>query len=221
MSKLIPYLPILLSAFFLQSIALFSLGLFKVDVDPAKLKSWTRAIGAIAIAFVFSMVTPPLNISLEIPNLWSAPNETDPAQTERELELRASDITIIQTALRQTGHNPGRMDGQLGPQTRGAVQRWQQANALPATGYLNSDQFLQLSRIVGDLKPVQSREKAPTKRLKPGSQLNAKDTVATPEDPKTQPNQGNLITGGFFTTDEHGCAWRGGQMISDDPKCQR
>jgi len=41
----------------------------------------------------------------------------------------------LQTALKQAGHNPGKRDGVLGPQTMGAVKSYQSAKKLP-TGQL-------------------------------------------------------------------------------------
>jgi len=43
-------------------------------------------------------------------------------------------IKQIQTALRNAGYNPGKVDGKMGKQTRDAIKAFQAANNLPADG---------------------------------------------------------------------------------------
>jgi hypothetical protein len=51
----------------------------------------------------------------------------------------AQDIKKVQEALKNKGHNPGSMDGVIGPQTRQAISAFQNANGLKATGRLDTE----------------------------------------------------------------------------------
>lgn len=48
------------------------------------------------------------------------------------------DITKAQEALMKKGHNPGSIDGIMGPQTRAAIKAFQSANGLKETGRLDA-----------------------------------------------------------------------------------
>ncbi|MGH7794311.1 MAG: peptidoglycan-binding domain-containing protein [Candidatus Binatia bacterium] len=48
------------------------------------------------------------------------------------------DITKAQEALMNKGHNPGSIDGIMGPQTRAAIKAFQGANGLKQTGRLDA-----------------------------------------------------------------------------------
>jgi membrane-bound lytic murein transglycosylase B len=43
-------------------------------------------------------------------------------------------IKSLQRELKRAGYDPGMTDGKLGPATRGALRRFQEANGLPPTG---------------------------------------------------------------------------------------
>ena len=49
------------------------------------------------------------------------------------------DVKKAQEALKDKGHNPGSMDGVIGPQTRQAIRAFQNANGLKATGRLDTE----------------------------------------------------------------------------------
>lgn len=68
------------------------------------------------------------------------PAEPTTAQDEALLELSRNDRRELQTRLRLAGHDPGSADGVFGPRTRTAVAEWQEANDLPASGYLDARQ---------------------------------------------------------------------------------
>jgi len=70
-----------------------------------------------------------------------APASTTPATgataaTEAALGLTPTEKRIIQSRLTQLGHDTRGIDGAFGSGTRRAITAWQQANNLPATGYL-------------------------------------------------------------------------------------
>jgi Putative peptidoglycan binding domain len=49
------------------------------------------------------------------------------------------DVRQVQEALKNQGHDPGPIDGVMGPQTRQALREFQGANGLKQTGMLNSE----------------------------------------------------------------------------------
>jgi peptidoglycan hydrolase-like protein with peptidoglycan-binding domain len=49
------------------------------------------------------------------------------------------DVKKAQEGLKNKGHNPGSMDGVIGPQTRQAIRAFQNANGLKVTGRLDSE----------------------------------------------------------------------------------
>jgi peptidoglycan hydrolase-like protein with peptidoglycan-binding domain len=49
------------------------------------------------------------------------------------------DIKQVQEALKNQGHDPGPIDGVMGPKTRQALRAFQQAKNLKATGQLDSE----------------------------------------------------------------------------------
>jgi hypothetical protein len=49
------------------------------------------------------------------------------------------DISKAQEALRKHGHNPGSVDGMMGPQTRKAIRDFQSASGLKPTGNLDTE----------------------------------------------------------------------------------
>ena len=70
------------------------------------------------------------------------PGTTDPSMTAEEseetLELDRAAWSSIQTGLAREGFDPGAPDGVPGRATRAAIEDWQTAKGLPATGYLNA-----------------------------------------------------------------------------------
>jgi peptidoglycan hydrolase-like protein with peptidoglycan-binding domain len=49
-----------------------------------------------------------------------------------------ADLRAAQEALKSQGHEPGPIDGILGPQTRSAVKDFPKAEGRPETGWLDS-----------------------------------------------------------------------------------
>jgi peptidoglycan hydrolase-like protein with peptidoglycan-binding domain len=49
------------------------------------------------------------------------------------------DIRQAQEALKNQGHDPGPIDGVMGPQTRQALRAFQSSNGLKQTGMLDSE----------------------------------------------------------------------------------
>ena len=51
----------------------------------------------------------------------------------------AQDVKAAQSALQEKGHNPGPIDGVMGPRTREALKSFQTASGLETTGTLNKE----------------------------------------------------------------------------------
>ena len=59
-------------------------------------------------------------------------------QSSRQSES-AEQIKAVQQALKQKGHDPGAINGVMGPQTLQALRAFQQSNGLKPTGVLDSE----------------------------------------------------------------------------------
>jgi peptidoglycan hydrolase-like protein with peptidoglycan-binding domain len=51
----------------------------------------------------------------------------------------AEQVKAIQQALKDAGHDPGEVDGKMGPKTQAALRDYQQKEGLKATGRLDSE----------------------------------------------------------------------------------
>jgi peptidoglycan hydrolase-like protein with peptidoglycan-binding domain len=58
-------------------------------------------------------------------------------------------IEHIQKALKENGHDPGRIDGRMGPRTRAALRAYQKEEGLKATGRLDDATRAKLARREG------------------------------------------------------------------------
>ena len=65
------------------------------------------------------------------------PARPDGRAAETALGLDQEARWVIQRGLRERGFDPGPLDGIAGPRTRAALRRWQTAEGLPPTGYLD------------------------------------------------------------------------------------
>jgi membrane-bound lytic murein transglycosylase B len=54
-------------------------------------------------------------------------------------ELAVDDIKKVQEALKDKGHDPGPVDGIVGPQTQKALRSFQVANGIRATGRVDAE----------------------------------------------------------------------------------
>lgn len=67
------------------------------------------------------------------------------AQAEAVLNLSRAQRSAVQAGLTRRGFDTRGVDGAFGRGTRNAIAAWQQANDLPATGYLTGAQFERLT----------------------------------------------------------------------------
>jgi peptidoglycan hydrolase-like protein with peptidoglycan-binding domain len=52
---------------------------------------------------------------------------------------RQKTVVTAQQALKDKGHDPGTIDGKMGPRTRGALSDYQKTEGLKVTGRLDGD----------------------------------------------------------------------------------
>lgn len=89
-------------------------------------------------------------------------------QTEENLALSRDARREIQRDLSLLGYNTRGIDGIFGRGTRGAVTAWQNANTLPASGYLDADQIArmdaQAERLAAELEEEARQRQAQLER---------------------------------------------------------
>jgi peptidoglycan hydrolase-like protein with peptidoglycan-binding domain len=72
----------------------------------------------------------------------------------------AADVRQAQQALKSAGHDPGRIDGVMGPQTTAALKAYQARHGLTATGQLDAPTLARLGHgsnaTAGDARPSPS-----------------------------------------------------------------
>ena len=90
---------------------------------------------------------------------------------ERALGLDQEAQWLIQRGLRERGFDPGPLDGIIGSRTRAALRRWQTAQGLPPTGYLDESAARALSYLEGSVRQAQEgvNPTGPGRTLAPGS----------------------------------------------------
>jgi peptidoglycan hydrolase-like protein with peptidoglycan-binding domain len=74
----------------------------------------------------------------------AAPATPDPASIEAALGLTRDQRAVVQFALAELGHDPGAIDGLLGPRSRAAIDSWQEKLGETPTGYLSESQVTAL-----------------------------------------------------------------------------
>jgi peptidoglycan hydrolase-like protein with peptidoglycan-binding domain len=71
---------------------------------------------------------------------WRMATEAD----QKSLLLNNRDVREVQGRLTALNFDPKGIDGSVGPGTRAAIANWQSSNGIPATGYLDAAQLLEL-----------------------------------------------------------------------------
>ena len=65
----------------------------------------------------------------------------------------SQDVESVQRALAEAGHDPGAIDGVMGPRTTAALKAYQQHHGLEATGQLDEATRAKLQPTGGDATP--------------------------------------------------------------------
>jgi hypothetical protein len=55
------------------------------------------------------------------------------------MSANADQVRAVQQALKDQGHDPGEIDGKMGPKTQAALRDYQQKQGLKATGQLDAE----------------------------------------------------------------------------------
>lgn len=95
-----------------------------------------------------------------------------------------NDIMSLQQALKDKGHDPGAVDGRMGPHTRAALKNYQKAEGLKATGRLDSDTRAKLGMATSStrsMSPSASPATSPTGAPMPSDTRG--DANVTPTNP--------------------------------------
>ena len=69
------------------------------------------------------------------------------------LAQQRADIKGVQQALAQAGHDPGAIDGVVGPKTSAALKAYQRAHGLSETGRPDEETLAKLQPAGGDTQP--------------------------------------------------------------------
>ena len=76
--------------------------------------------------------------------------------SERALGLDREAQRLIQRGLRERGFDPGQLDGIIGRRTRAALRRWQTAQGVRPTGYLDESAARALLQLDGSIRQAQA-----------------------------------------------------------------
>jgi peptidoglycan hydrolase-like protein with peptidoglycan-binding domain len=104
------------------------------------------------------------------------------------------DVVTVQQALRDKGHDPGTIDGKMGPRTRAALKDYQKAEGLKTTGRLDSETRARLgvttrtSRMERAISPSASPGTAPTTTAPERGDID-KSSASQPTRPPEQATQ--------------------------------
>lgn len=82
-----------------------------------------------------------LNKPVEQPKVETA----EPVKEQSAANIKHLKARDIQTALKNAGYDPGKIDGRMGKQTRDAVKAFQKANNLTVNGKVNKKTWALLS----------------------------------------------------------------------------
>lgn len=106
------------------------------------------AIGALALPLAISVpaAAQQNNVKPNAPQSAQQQSQAQPMQPNEQSQanLSSNQIRQAQQALDQKGFNAGRADGKLGPETKQALQSFQQSQGLQVTGQLNQQTMAKL-----------------------------------------------------------------------------
>jgi len=136
------------------------------------------AIGALALPFAISVPAAAQQNSAKpnAPQSAQQQSQAQPMQPNEQSQenLSSNQIRQAQQALDQKGFNAGRADGKLGPETKQALQSFQQSQGLQVTGQLDQQTMAKLgirgAETTGQAPANQNG--APMHQPAPGNQQN-------------------------------------------------
>jgi peptidoglycan hydrolase-like protein with peptidoglycan-binding domain len=84
-----------------------------------------------------SIIAGALALGLALPGWTAEESKVAPAKEEKASVKGSEDTKKLQEALKAKGHDPGLIDGIMGPKTRAALKAFQEANGIKGTGRLD------------------------------------------------------------------------------------
>jgi peptidoglycan hydrolase-like protein with peptidoglycan-binding domain len=98
------------------------------------MKPWTSAMalivaGAMLAGSAFAQTTTPSG---------------EPKARESTGTMKSEQVKAVQQALKDKGHDPGAVDGKMGPKTQAALRDFQSKEGLKASGRLDADTMAKL-----------------------------------------------------------------------------
>jgi peptidoglycan hydrolase-like protein with peptidoglycan-binding domain len=123
------------------------------------------------------------------------------AASTKTNEAQRDGLKQVQKALAQKGHDPGPVDGLMGPQTIGAVKAFQKAHGLAPTGQLDASTLAKLEiRGTASDRARGRPESDVTQRSSPSQTQTGGDRQPSPADP-AQANKtgGNVGEGASYS----------------------
>jgi hypothetical protein len=116
------------------------------DPTPRSLATWT--VGSLGLVDATNLRAISTSVSQQVEHFIQAYRAVNPRASPGGGDAAATRARLrqAQERLQAAGFAPGPLDGQLGPQTRAALRRYQQRKGLPVTGTLDP-QTLRVLRI--------------------------------------------------------------------------
>lgn len=117
------------------------------------MKSWTSAMsllvaGAMLAGPAIAQTTTPSGDMKTKGSAGSAAGKSDSMKSDTSMKSKqggraagvgAEQVKAAQQALKDKGHDPGEVDGKMGPKTQAAVRDFQSKEGLKATGRLDNE----------------------------------------------------------------------------------
>lgn len=128
-----------------------------------------RLLGVIALSGALGLAVAPAG-GQSIPGVLQQKNggmdRQQPAEQQRQNDMKgqseaatqpaAPEVKKVQEALKDKGHDPGPIDGVLGPRTQEALKAFQLASGLRATGRIDAETAAKLGVEDGPPSPASS-----------------------------------------------------------------
>lgn len=123
------------------------------------MKPWTNAMalivaGSMLAGSAFAQTTPPSRdpkakestggAAGKSDTMKSDSMKSDPAMKSGRVGGKSGQVKAVQQALKDKGHDPGAVDGKMGPKTQAALRDFQSKEGLKASGRLDTETMSKL-----------------------------------------------------------------------------
>ena len=111
------------------------------------MKPWTSAMalivaGAMLAGSAFAQTTTPSGEPKARESTGGAAGKSD---TMKPGTMKSEQVKAVQQALKDKGHDPGEVDGAMGPKTQAALRDYQQKEGLKPTGTTDAETMAKLT----------------------------------------------------------------------------